>query len=255
MLFTKMQSCGNDFVFFCSPKTEHSISSDQIRILCDRHYGIGADCAVSISNSRNADYAMRVFNPDGFEAEMCGNALRCSAKFVNDSFITEKNELVAETNSGLRSVKNDNGIVTAEIGKPRVLKECSLGIDGIEYKLHLVDVGNPHCVVHSNHLNNKNFEYIGKVISESDFFVNGCNVEFITITNENEAAIRIWERGIGETLSCVTGSCAVAAVLRGKYDNYLIKQPGGTVRVERRSCGNMFVSGKCETVFTGEINI
>lgn len=255
MKFTKMQSLGNDFVFFGSTEKEISVSSEQIRLLCDRHYGIGADCAVSICNSKNADYKMRVFNPDGFEAEMCGNALRCSAKFVNDNFITDKSEYVVETNSGARAVKNDRGIVTAEIGAPQILKELSFAVDGIEHKLHLINIGNPHCVVHAVDSRDENFKRIGKVISESDLFVDGCNVEFITISNENEAVIRIWERGIGETLSCVTGSCAVAAVLSSKYDNYLIKQPGGTVRVERRSCGNMFVSGKCETVFTGEINI
>lgn len=255
MKFTKMQSLGNDFVFFGSTEKEISVSSEQIRLLCDRHYGIGADCAVSICNSKSADYKMRVFNPDGFEAEMCGNALRCSAKFVNDNFITDKNEFVAETNSGLRAVKNDSGIVTAEIGKPQILKELSFAVDGIEYKIHMIDIGNPHCVVHADNSSDKNFEHIGKVISESDLFVGGCNVEFITFSNENEAIIRIWERGIGETLSCVTGSCAISAVLDSNFDHYLIEQPGGIVRVERRSCGNMFVSGKCETVFTGEINI
>ncbi len=256
MLFYKMQSLGNDFVIFGSPARSSLPSKSLIQHLCDRHYGVGADCAIFIGASKQHDYFMHVYNPDGFEAEMCGNALRCSARYVTDRGYFAKRALTAETNSGIRNVSLQNHNVCAEIGKATILNNGILNIADVNLHYSYVSMGNPHCVVFLTDLTDEEFNIFGPAIETHSDFPNGTNVEFASINDDNNITMRVWERGIGETFSCVTGSCAcvAAAIECGHCNrNVAVHQIGGTVNVETRECGNMFVTGECLTVFKGEL--
>ena len=254
MRFVKMQALGNDFILFGSPSATSLPSTDLIKRLCDRHYGIGADCAVFIQKSKNADYFMHVYNPNGFEAEMCGNALRCSAEYVKQCGYFSKQTITVQTKSGTRSVKFENGLITTEIGRPRILKKGDLHLSGLSLPYTFVDIGNPHGVIFVPALTNEEFACLSPLIEHYTAFQNGTNVEFAIPISEDTLSMRVWERGIGETLSCTTGSCACAAVafdegICGKNVN--IHQAGGVIKVNIRECGNHFVTADCETVFKG----
>lgn len=256
MQFYKMQSLGNDFIVFGSPAQTTLPKDEYIRFLCDRHYGIGADCAVFIGASDRADFFMHVYNPDGFEAEICGNALRCSSQYVAECGFFRKRYFVAETHSGIRSLKVDNEDITTEIGVPHILNKGWLDICGMSLPYTSVSLGNPHCVVFCSNLSNDDFFVLGPAIENHLLFPEGTNVEFAAVTNGNKIAMRVWERGIGETLSCSTGSCAcaAAAIDEGLCEGKIhVHQPGGIIEVETRSCGNMFITGSCKTVFKGNI--
>lgn len=256
MQFSKMHALGNDFVIFGSPARKTLPKSETIRFLCDRHYGVGADCAVFISYSSRGDYFMHVYNPDGFEAEMCGNALRCSAKYVTDRGYFKKRTLTAETCSGLRALKVDNNNVTAEIGKPLILKEGTLSVSGVQLPYTSVSLGNPHCVIFASSLSNDEFTYFGSSVENHPLFPEGTNVEFASVTDSSNILMRVWERGIGETLSCATGSCACAAAAEFNGmcgSTVFVHQTGGTIEVNTRECGNMFICGECVSVFKGNI--
>lgn len=256
MQFHKFQALGNDFVFFGSPTQKTLPSKELIQYLCDRHYGVGADCAVFISASKRYDYFMHVYNPDGFEAEMCGNALRCSAHYVAKRGFFSKNAFIAETKSGPRSIFINDDVIHAEIGKPIVLNIGTLNVGDIALNYFNITLGNPHCVIFTSCLNDGEFNILGSTIENHPIFPNGTNVEFASVIDRDNISIRIWERGIGETHSCVTGSCAcVAAAIQCGYcnNNVAVHQKGGIVNVETRECGNMFVSGRCTNVFKGEL--
>lgn len=256
MHFHKIQALGNDFVFWGNPSCKTMPDRKTVSHICDRHYGIGADCAVYISSSANGDYFMHVYNPDGYEAEMCGNALRCSAKYVADCGFFKKNCFVAETRSGTRSLKIENNIITAEIGKPSVLEKGELNIGGLRLHYFYVNVGNPHCVIFGEPINESQFLYLGPAIENHNLFPEGVNVEFAEYSGNNEIQMRVWERGIGETYSCITGSCAAVCAVSEIYNTngtFKVYQPGGVIDVEVRSCNNMFIKGTCTTVFKGQL--
>ncbi len=257
MQFSKIEALGNDFVVFGSPSQTSLPDKELLKLMCDRHYGVGADCAVYISQSTSADFAMHVFNPDGFEAEICGNALRCSAKYVTDNGYFRKRHLNAETNAGIRSLKVDGESITAEIGVPSVLKNGRLEVAGKSFNYIYVSIGNPHCVIFVNSMNDDEFNFYGPAIEGHPAFPNGTNVEFAKINDECDIEMRVWERGIGETLSCSTGSCACVAAAHSMNrckSNVDIHQKGGKIRVCTRACGNMFITGTCKTVFKGTMN-
>ena len=257
MYFSKIESLGNDFVIFGSPANSLTPETDTIKRICDRHYGIGADCAICITSSNEADFSMHVYNPDGFEAEICGNALRCSARYVTDKGFFKKRRFSVSTNSGIRSLIVNDDLITAEIGKPFIQAKGVLDVSGKAFQYISVSVGNPHCVILVPSLSDEFVLYFGRAIEHHPNFPNGTNVEFAKIINDDEIEMRVWERGIGETLSCSTGSCAVVAALKSSnYNNETIHihQPGGTIDVETRTCGNMFITGSCKTVFTGNFN-
>lgn len=256
MQFTKMQALGNDFCVFGSPNGNALPQKDIIKLMCNRHYGVGCDCAVYISRSTVADYFMHVYNPDGFEAEMCGNALRCSSKYVCDSGFFSKRTLVVETASGTRAVNVTGDTVCAEIGKATIIEKNVVVVAGVAFRYVYVSVGNPHCVVFPSNLSDYEFSFFGKAIENHPNFPNGTNVEFITAINAEDISMRVWERGIGETLSCATGSCACAAAVGAIYGPkriYRVKQPGGTLEVEHRDSGSMFINGECKNVFKGTL--
>ena len=200
---------------------------------------------------------MHVYNPDGFEAEICGNALRCSAQYVAECGFFKKRSFVAETRSGPRALMVNDNIITAEIGTPRILNKGWLDVQGVSLPFISISLGNPHCVVFCSNLNDNDFYTLGPEIENHPYFPEGTNVEFAAISSGNKIAMRVWERGIGETLSCSTGSCAcvAAAMHEGLCDGTVqVHQPGGIITVDTRNCGNMFISGICKTVFKGNIN-
>lgn len=254
MHFTKMQAYGNDFVVFGTPASTVLPKVELIKEICDRHYGIGADCAVFVQKSKKYDYFMHVYNPDGFEAEICGNALRCSVGYVlNNGYFTKK-QFTVETLSGPRSIVADCNKIITEIGKARIIEKGNLHLSGITLPYVFVDLGNPHCVVFINSITDDEFCCFGKLIENHPNFPNGTNVEFVSFLNNDTAIMRVWERGIGETLSCTTGSCAcvAAGIELGLCEkNVSVQQAGGIIKVETRNCGNIFVTGECKTVFKG----
>ncbi|MBE6691746.1 MAG: diaminopimelate epimerase [Ruminococcaceae bacterium] len=255
MNFHKIHALGNDFVVFGTPNQHKLPNPEFIRIICDRHYGIGCDCAVFICGSENADYFMHVYNPDGFEAEICGNALRCSAKYVSDSGFFKKRIFTVETKSGIRTVSVDGDHITAEIGRASIIDHGNLDVSGVSLPYYSVSMGNPHCVIFLTYgIDDREFEHFGSSIEHHPLFPNGTNVEFACVTNNNRIVMRVWERGIGETLSCSTGSCACVAAAQYENlcgNNVQVYQPGGIINVETRNCGNMFINGGCTTSFKG----
>lgn len=255
MKFCKMEALGNDFVVFGNPSSTVCPKADLIKRICDRHYGVGADCAVCITSSKVADFEMHVYNPDGFEAEICGNALRCTAKFIAENGYFKRKSYTVSTNAGIRSLKVMGNIITAEIGRPAIIGNGFLEVCGKTFNYYSVSVGNPHCVIFANTLSDELVFFYGKAIEKHPVFPNGTNVEFARILDEDNIEMRVWERGIGETFSCSTGSCAVVAAAQASYrmsDTVNVSQIGGNIVVETHACGNMFISGSCNTVFKGD---
>ncbi len=256
MNFNKMHALGNDFFVFGNPYDKSIPSENLIRRVCDRRYGVGCDCAVFIGRSDIADYFMHVFNPDGFEAEICGNALRCSAKYVCENGYFKKRNFTVQTISGIKTVLVNENDITTEIGKPTINEANCINIAGVNIPYVSVSFGNPHCVIFVKELSDDEFALFGKSIEKHPHFPNGTNVEFAYLSNPNTIEMRVWERGIGETYSCTTGSCACVAAA-----NYLgrdcskcdVIQHGGTITVITDENGSMSVTGDCTTVFKGTL--
>lgn len=254
MTFQKIQALGNDFVVFGNPSQTTLPDTRLIRHICNRHYGVGADCAVFISHSENADFAMHVYNPDGFEAEICGNALRCTAKYVYDNGFFKRKTFDCETLAGIRRLVVEDGAITVQIGAPSITEKGLLSIADADISYTAVSIGNPHCVVFTSTLTDDEFNLFGRAIERHPIFPEGTNVEFATVSCGNRIAMRVWERGIGETLSCSTGSCACAfaAFSEGLIDRIAhVHQSGGIITTELREDANMYISGSCVTVFKG----
>lgn len=256
MQFFKMQALGNDFIVYGSPSKTTLPTASQIKQLCDRKYGVGADCVIFIGQSAFCDYFMHVYNPDGFEAEICGNALRCSAKYVNQCGYFNKKLLNIETRSGQRTAVIDGDFIKCEIGLPEILQQGVIDINGVSLPYFYISVGNPHCVIFTDYsLSDQEFYHYGPIIERHPTFPNGTNVEFAGVSDNNKIVMRVWERGIGETLSCSTGSCACVAAAQSKGfcgNNVQVYQPGGIIEVTTEN-KTMYINGKCNTVFTGKI--
>lgn len=251
-----MHALGNDFCVFGSPTEKKLPDKDLICKICDRHYGVGCDCAVFVGYSNESDYFMHVYNPDGFEAEICGNALRCSAKYVCDSGYFSKKHLNVQTRAGSRNVLVEKSAITTEIGIPHIEKASTINIAGINIPFVSVSLGNPHCVVFVNELTNDEFNFLGRRIENHPNFPEGTNVEFAFVSSNGSIEMRVWERGIGETLSCTTGSCACFAVAKHlgfEEDTCDVIQPGGTLKVISNEDGYLSVTGNCTTVFKGQL--
>ncbi len=256
MNFYKMHALGNDFVVFGNPAQTNLPEKELIQYICDRHYGIGADCVVFISSSQTADFGMHVYNPDGFEAEICGNALRCSAQYITECGFFKKRKYFAETRSGIRELRVEGSDITVQIGKPEIVSEGVLDISGISLPYLAVSLGNPHCVIFTSCISDAEFSHLGRAIERHPIFPEGTNVEFAAVSGGNRIAMRVWERGIGETLSCSTGSCAcVAAAANKGYCDGTVKvhQSGGIIEVETAESGDMYITGRCTTVFKGTL--
>lgn len=278
MKFTKMQGIGNDYIYInCFEETVEDPCALSIR-LSDRHFGIGSDGIILIAPSNIADCRMDIYNADGSRAMMCGNGIRCVGKYVYERGIAKKQKLKVETLSGVKTLELtiQNDIVTSvtvDMGKPILTAKeipvalCEnevidepLMVDGIEYRITCVSMGNPHCVVFVDDVNKAPVETVGPKIETNAVFPSRANVEFIQIMNKNEIAMRVWERGSGETWACGTGACAaaVACFRNGKTDkNVTVHLKGGDLDIvwDDQNTGSVFMKGPAQFVFDGSVEI
>lgn len=279
MKFTKMHGLGNDYVYVnCFEETVPDPVSIAIRV-SDRHFGIGSDGLILILPSETADARMRIFNPDGSEAEMCGNGLRCVAKYLYDHGIARKDRLTIETGAGLLTVDLEIGStdrverVRVDMGIPRLSRReipmlgdppdgmavsLPLVVGDREFRVTAISMGNPHCVIFVDDVDLFPVETYGSLIENHPLFPRRTNVEFVQIISPSEVRQRTWERGAGETLACGTGASAVcvAGVLNGVTDRRIVNHlRGGDLELEWKSVGNLYMTGPATEVFRGEITI
>ena len=279
MKFTKMQGCGNDYIYVnCFEEKVPNPSETAIKV-SDVHFGIGSDGMILISPSESADFKMSMYNADGSEGKMCGNGIRCVAKYVYDNGLTDKTTNTVETLSGIKtldltiedgravSVKVDMGkaqtkpelIPVIMPGDKSIVKNEPVVIDGKEYRITCVSMGNPHCIVFVDSVKDIDIEKIGPMFENNPIFPDRINTEFIQVTDRKNINMRVWERGSGETFACGTGACAsvVAGVLNGKTDNEVcVHLLGGDLDIKyMEEDGTVFMTGPAVTVCKGEIDI
>lgn len=278
MKFTKMQGIGNDYVYVNCFEETVADPERVSEIISDRHFGIGADGLVLIMPSDKADFRMRMFNADGSEGNMCGNATRCIGKFVYDNHLTDKTSITLETRSGIKKLTlyPENGkvkTVLVDMDKA-VLKPADIPmnvsgdtfinkpitVDGKEVFITAVSMGNPHAVTYVDDVDSLELEKIGPSFENHPLFPERVNTEFIKILDENTMQMRVWERGSGETWACGTGACAAtaASVLNGYFPHdkeITVKLRGGDLFITYKSDGTVLMRGPAETVFTGEIDV
>ena len=275
--FSKLQACGNDYLFFDNTNGEITCPESLTISVCDRNYGVGADGIVLIEKSRVADAKIRIFNKDGSEGKMAGNSVRCVAKYLYDNGITDKEELDIETESGIkhlrlyiygglvRSVSGDMGMVSLKASEvPTTLEgdeiiDQKVTIKGNEYNVTCLSVGNPHCVIFCDSVDAVNVEEVGSAFENCEYFPERVNTEFVRVVNKSTLKMRVWERGNGETLSCGTGACAaaIAAVVNGYCEegkDITVKLRGGDLIVNY-SNGKVTLTGAVESVFDGTITM
>lgn len=284
MKFTKMQGCGNDYVYVdCTRDTEETreilakASALAVQV-SDRHFGIGSDGLILICPSEVADFRMRMYNADGSESEMCGNGIRCVSKFVYDKHLTDKTEVAIETGAGIKYLQlhlGSDGLVetvTVDMGTPILtpslvpvvtegapeepIIDAPILVDGTEYRMTCVSMGNPHAIIFVEDTASLPLAEIGPKFENHPRFPRRTNTEFVQILSRTEANMRVWERGSGETLACGTGTCAtvVASVLNDlSEDTVLVHLLGGDllIRYDRES-DHVFMTGPATTVFEGE---
>jgi len=274
MRFTKMQGAGNDYVYVnCFAEPLPADPAELARKISDRHFGVGGDGLVLISPSKTADARMRMFNADGSEAEMCGNAVRCVAKYVYDRGLSKKTSLAIETGRGvlLLGLEVVDGRVErarVDMGPP-ILKAAEIpttlaGEPVVGQKLPLADrtldvtcvsMGNPHCVTYVDKLSDDWVLGIGPQIERNEHFPRRVNAEFVEVLSPTEVRMRVWERGSGETLACGTGASAVcvAGVLAGKTGRHvLVHMTGGDLELQWAADDHVYMTGPAVEVFSGE---
>ena len=273
MIFTKMHGLGNDYVCISCFRERVEDPPGFARTLCDRHYGIGADGLILICPSKVSDFKMEIYNSDGSVAGMCGNGIRCLGKYVYDYRLTGKETLSIETKSGIRNMHlhiQDGKACGAmvDMGVPRlnahsipILSEKDLVInDPIEvqeknYRMTGISMGNPHAVIFSEEINGISLEETGRELEFHPRFPERANIEFCHVTARDRMEIRVWERGVGETLACGTGACAavVASVLNDLTDEeVIVKLLGGELSVRwDRKVNHVFLEGPAVKVFDG----
>ncbi len=274
--FTKMHGIGNDYIYIDVAKnkdlkeifTRYSIGA-LVRYLSNRNFGIGGDGVIFIEKSMIADFKMRIFNSDGTEAEMCGNGIRCFAKYIYDQKLTEKDILKIETLSGIKEVKKEKHILepsketieqyVVNMGKPIISGNLSISVLDKNIQLTKILIGNPHAVIFTKDIENIPIKKYGPLIENHKYFPQKTNVEFIEILENNLIKMRVWERGSGETFACGTGSCA--AVVAGVSNN-LIKRDvkvllkGGELDINwDKKTNNIYMKGIATKVYDGIMEI
>lgn len=274
--FIKMHGLGNDFVImnFMMGEPDRDWAAEA-RQICDRHFGVGADGLVLLLPSDEADFRMRIFNPDGSEAEMCGNAIRCVTRYVYERGLVSDAVVTVETGAGILvpelvwgDLDDENGLlVRVDMGNP-VLAPAEIPVKaegdqavrqtlsaaGEDITFTAVSMGNPHCVIFVPELDKVDFYKLGPAIETHPFFPRKTNVEFVQVVNPGEVKVRVWERGAGETLACGTGACAVgvAGALNGLTERKVsVYLPGGKLDIEWADNGRVFMTGPAEAVFEG----
>lgn len=272
--FTKMHGAGNDYIYIDATKSCPDNLPEMARVMSDRHKGVGSDGLVAIMPSDVADFRMRMFNADGSEGEMCGNASRCIAKFVYDKGLTSKSTITLETLAGIKILQisklNTDGTVrevTVDMGKPSFTPQdvplstasevVNMPIATSMGEMHItaLSMGNPHGVVFIDSVANLAIEGIGVEIQNNPLFPAKANIEFVEVINPDELRMRVYERGSGETQACGTGACAtlVAAVVNGKANRKaVIHLLGGDLSIEWAENDHVMMTGEAVTVFEGE---
>ena len=275
--FTKMHGCGNDYIYINCFETEIESPEALAILLSDRHVGIGGDGIVLILPSEIADAKMRMFNMDGSEGNMCGNAIRCVGKFLYDNGIVKKNQIQIETKSGIKYLTllvENNEVYAAKVdmgdailraeeipvklsGETIIAKKVNIG--DTDYEITCVSMGNPHAVVFCENLNELKLNKIGPLFENNEIFPDKVNTEFVEIIERNHLKMRVWERGSGETQACGTGACAtaVASVLSGYCDkntDIKIQLIGGELIIKYTD-ETVFMTGNCKKVFDGIVKI
>ena len=272
--FTKMHGAGNDFVVIDGIRQSVALSPEQIRLLADRHFGIGCDQLLLVEKARrdDADFRYRIFNADGGEVEQCGNGARCFVRFVHEKKLTGKKEIVVETRSGLISPRlEDDGRITVNMGAPifaparipftsdsdAVMQP--LDIAGQTVQITAVSMGNPHAVQVVEDVENAPVANQGPLIEHHARFPQRVNAGFMQILDREHIKLRVYERGTGETLSCGTGACAavVAGIRRGLLDDTVhVATRGGALTIHWAGAQTpVLLTGPAVTVFEGEINL
>ena len=274
--FVKSHGLGNDYIVMDSDKINFSLNEKAVKTICDVHYGIGSDGILVKVSSEKADFGLRIFNPDGSEAEKSGNGLRIFCKFIYDYGYTRKKEFTVETKGGIvkaKIEKEKNGranIITVDMGKAifeankipvKIEKEECIGeklkVDDREFEINCVSVGNPHCVIIVDELDEDMVKKYGKIIENLPIFPNRINVQFVKPLSKNEVEIRIWERGAGYTLASGSSSSAVAAVMvkRGITDkNITVKMPGGELKISIDENWNIKMTGEVKEICKGVLS-
>ncbi|HEY1067493.1 MAG TPA: diaminopimelate epimerase [Pirellulales bacterium] len=274
MRFTKMQGAGNDYVYVdCFSQTAPPKPAELAQRIADRHFGVGGDGLILITPSEVGDARMRMFNADGSESEMCGNGVRCVAKFVYDHGIAKKPRLKIETGNGVLTldVETSGGLVNrvrVDMGKPILTAaqipttlpgdppvNATLQAAGRTLSVTAVSMGNPHCITYVEELNDEWVLGVGPHVEKHAVFPRRVNAEFVQVLGRSEVKLRVWERGSGETLACGTGASAVcvAGVLTGRTDRKILAHlPGGDLELEWAADDHVFMTGPAVEVFSGE---
>lgn len=276
--FTKMHGTGNDYVYVNLFHEKVTDPSGLAVRISDRHFGIGSDGLILIAPSETADCRMIMYNADGSEGAMCGNGIRCVAKYAYEHGIVSDKEITVETKSGIKSLKLtvEGGEVTyVEVNMGQaVLKPVDipvkaegdtfvaqkLNVDGVEYEVTCVSMGNPHCVIFTEGIDELDLEKIGPKFENHERFPDRMNTEFVEVIDDHIIKMRVWERGSGETISCGTGTCAstVAAVLNGycrQGEEIEVRIRGGRLYDTYLDNGEVLMKGPAEEVFVGEIDV
>ena len=277
MKFTKMQGIGNDYVYVnCFQETVED-PAKTARIVSDRHFGVGSDGLILIKPSEKADFEMDMYNADGSRGAMCGNGIRCVAKYVYDYGLTDQTRITVDTASGVKTlelqVENGKAVrVKVDMGAPileperipvksekeRVM-DAPVSVGGAEYRMTCVSMGNPHCVVPVEDVDGLEIEKTGPLFENHPMFPDRVNTEFIRVLDRNTVQMRVWERGAGETWACGTGACAVAVAcaLNGwTEEKVLVKLRGGDLEIFwDRDKNTVFMTGPAAVVFEGEIDL
>lgn len=275
--FVKMQGAGNDYVYINTAKVQINDPASLAKKISDRHFGVGSDGLVLIQDSENADLAMRMFNSDGSEAEMCGNASRCVAKYAFEQGLVQKPEFTLETGAGIKTIRlnlvnNTIESITVDMGEPildmdkipcllqntRAAKSQNtflLPIGDKNWEVTAVGMGNPHAAVFVDDIDALDLEKLGPMFENNSAYPKKTNTEFVQVISPRKIRMRVWERGAGETLACGTGACAalVASVINQLTENEAeVEVAGGKLKIKWDETNNhIYMTGPAETVFEG----
>ena len=277
MKFTKMHGLGNDYVYVNCFEEKIDNPPAVARFVSDRHFGIGSDGLIMINPSKTADFEMEMYNADGSRGEMCGNGIRCVAKYVYDYGLTDKTQISVETLGGIKylDLTVEDGkvsLVKVDMGKPKLEADLipiisereqvidePIEVDGKEYHMTGVSMGNPHVVIYVDDVKGLDLEKIGPKFENHERFPKRINTEFVHCIDRQTVEMRVWERGSGETLACGTGACAVAvsSILNNLTDTQVtVKLLGGDLQIEwDREKDRVFMTGPATVVFDGVIDI
>ena len=277
MKFTKMHGLGNDYVYVNCFEEKIDNPPAVARFVSDRHFGIGSDGLIMINPSKTADFEMEMYNADGSRGEMCGNGIRCVAKYVYDYGLTDKTQISVETLGGIKylvlAVEDGKvSLVKVDMGKPELEADLipiisereqvidePIEVDGKEYHMTGVSMGNPHAVIYVDDVKGLDLEKIGPKFENHERFPKRINTEFVHCIDRQTVEMRVWERGSGETLACGTGACAVAvsSILNNLTDTQVtVKLLGGDLQIEwDREKDRVFMTGPATVVFDGVIDI